>query len=318
MHTKNPQKSTMSKNATYIKNTYSNLDSLVKKEVMGIGLTDATSEEILEYLVKIIEKSRKNVYIVTPNPEIVMYAASHPDFKDILNGAELALCDGVGLLRAAQFMGKSLKERIIGTDFVEKICEKANVWPITVGFLGGREGVAEKAAECLLKKYPKVKVSFVGSEWEEGRSLSHYSEASESSGYVRGPAARFLPQVLTHSVRSALAGPSTPVTPSQSNAKLSTINRQPIDILFVAFGAPKQEEWMASHINKIPVRVMIGVGGAFDQIVDKTLRPPAMVHQLGLGWLYRLARQPWRLKRQLQLIPFMLLVLKTRFLPAKI
>jgi N-acetylglucosaminyldiphosphoundecaprenol N-acetyl-beta-D-mannosaminyltransferase len=243
------------------KNTYSNISQLVKTPLFGIGMTNATTKEILEYLFTDIKKTLKNIYIVTPNPEILLFANAHESFKSILNGADLALCDGMQLFRAAKLVGKPLKERIIGTNFMESLCEETVDWPITVGFLGGGQGVAEKTAECLIGKYPKLKVAFVGEEWSEG-------------GFAKG----------------------------QSS----------VDILFVAFGFPKQERWMAEHLNKIPVRVLIGVGGAFDQIITPSLRPPAWVHSIGMGWLYRLVREPWRITRQIKLVEFVWLVVKEK------
>jgi N-acetylglucosaminyldiphosphoundecaprenol N-acetyl-beta-D-mannosaminyltransferase len=54
----------------------------------------------------------------------------------------------------------------------------------------------------------------------------------------------------------------------------------------------------------------MGVGGGFDQIVDPTLQPPAYIDSIGLGWLYRLLREPWRWKRQLALVRFAGMVLR--------
>jgi len=76
------------------------------------------------------------------------------------------------------------------------------------------------------------------------------------------------------------------------------------DILFVAFGSPKQEKWIAENLAKIDVRVAIGVGGAFDFISGKVHRAPKFVRSLGLEWLFRLILQPWRIKRQISLIYF--------------
>src|SRR5690348_10258225 len=222
-------------------------EDLVKIYFNGVGLTNATEKEILEYIAATIEKQQKPYYIVTPNPEILLYAKTHPDFKQVLNNAKIALTDGMQLYRAMQFVGRPVKERIIGTNFVENLCEKVANRPITVGFLGARGKIAEKASECLRQKYPKLKVVFASDEWE---------------------------------------------------AKNGTTK---IDVLFVAFGFPKQETWMANHVGRIPVKVMVGVGGAFDQIVNPSLRPPQLVNNLGLGWLYRLMKEPWRIKRQIKL-----------------
>ena len=83
-----------------------------------------------------------------------------------------------------------------------------------------------------------------------------------------------------------------------------------IDVLFVAFGFPKQEEWMYNNIDMLNVRVMMGVGGAFDYISGKVPRAPGFIRRFGFEWLYGLLRQPWRFQRQLALIEFIWLVLK--------
>lgn len=259
MNTKIPQKDHSSASMRNGKNTYSNENELVKSDVFGIGITNETTQNVLEYLGNFLKNSQKKLFIVTPNPEMIMLSHQNGEFKKVLNEASLALCDGMGLYRAARFLGIPLKERIIGTNFVENLCEMVVDWPITVGFLGGGPHVAEKVAECLVARYPGLKVGFVGQEWDTSQA------------------------------------------------------QKPIDILFVAFGAPKQELWMKENIQKLPLRVMMGVGGAFDQIIDPTLRPPLLLHKIGLGWLYRLIRQPWRLTRQLQLIPFIFLTLKEKF-----
>lgn len=85
------------------------------------------------------------------------------------------------------------------------------------------------------------------------------------------------------------------------------------DILFVAFGSPKQEFWMEKNLKKLPIKVAIGVGGAFDMIAGRVPRAPFWLQNLGLEWLFRLIIQPWRIKRQLSLLIFVFLVLKEKF-----
>lgn len=283
MNTKSMQKSTYGKKVTSQKKSYNNILPLVKSNVLGLDLTNATTGEVLEYLVKIIQNSQKNIYVVTPNPEILLLSRKNSDLKRVINNADLALTDGMQLYRAAHFLGKHLKQRIIGTNFVEKVCEKVEDWPITVGFLGAGPGVAEKAAECLRVKFPKLKVVFVGTEWSESEVVLGQKYLISSISYLAN---------------------------KNEEKKQKTVV---MDVLFVAFGAPKQELWMAEHINKIPVRVMVGVGGALDQIVSPTLRPPAWIHSLGLGWFYRLIRQPRRIFRQVKLVEFILLVIKEKW-----
>ena len=97
-----------------------------------------------------------------------------------------------------------------------------------------------------------------------------------------------------------------------NNLTMKQFNNATIDILFVAFGAPKQEFWINENLNKIPVKIAIGVGGAFDHISGKVPRAPLIIRRLGMEWLFRLIVQPWRFKRQLALIEFIWLVLKER------
>ena len=82
------------------------------------------------------------------------------------------------------------------------------------------------------------------------------------------------------------------------------------DVLFVAFGHPKQDLWIASHRHELPCTVAIGVGGAFDFVAGVTLRAPAWMQRLGLEWLHRLLQQPWRWRRMVKLPLFAGLVIE--------
>ncbi len=81
------------------------------------------------------------------------------------------------------------------------------------------------------------------------------------------------------------------------------------DVLFVAYGAPKQDLWIARHRDVLTVPVMMGVGGAFDHITGVRRRAPRWVQRLNLEWLFRLVTQPWRWRRQLVLPRFVWAVL---------
>ena len=80
------------------------------------------------------------------------------------------------------------------------------------------------------------------------------------------------------------------------------------DILLVAFGHPRQDFWIDRHKAEISAPVAIGVGGAFDFVAGVTTRAPLWMQRLGLEWLHRLLRQPWRARRMLALPCFVALV----------
>ncbi len=84
------------------------------------------------------------------------------------------------------------------------------------------------------------------------------------------------------------------------------------DLLFVAYGHPRQDIWIHQHKEELPVAVALGIGGAFDFVAGITPRAPHWLRRLGLEWLYRLARQPWRWRRMAALPLFALLVLLER------
>ncbi|HKZ70663.1 MAG TPA: WecB/TagA/CpsF family glycosyltransferase [Anaerolineales bacterium] len=75
-------------------------------------------------------------------------------------------------------------------------------------------------------------------------------------------------------------------------------------ILFVAYGAPAQDKWIVRNRVRLNVPVMMGVGGALDFITGAATRAPKWAQSLGLEWLHRLIRQPWRWRRMLALPKF--------------
>ncbi len=257
---------------------------LSKNNFLGVDITNENGDNILEYILQIL-KNDKKFYIVTPNPEILVYATRHKNFKTILNSAEISLADGIGLFLASIVMGKPLKQTIPGVEFIEFICKKTVRNPISIGFLGSGPGIALRTAECLDKKYPHLNIVFVAEEWSEAGFVWDIEKRKiDEAQEQKGPSHSFS---------------STPL--------------HQIDLLFVAFGHPKQEEWIYNNLDKIPVKAAMGVGGALDYISGEVRRAPLAVRALGFEWLYRLIRQPWRWKRQLALVEFVKLVVIERF-----
>ncbi len=81
-------------------------------------------------------------------------------------------------------------------------------------------------------------------------------------------------------------------------------------VVAVAYGAPGQIHWVERNraaLSELGVQIVIGVGGALDYWAGTAQLPPAPVRKLGLEWLYRLIREPWRWRRQLALPHFALL-----------
>lgn len=94
------------------------------------------------------------------------------------------------------------------------------------------------------------------------------------------------------------APPAAPVHGLDDEALVRRLEAARPDLLFVAFGAPKQEKWIRLHADRVRAPVMIGVGGSLDFLVGAQLRAPRWTHRLGLEWLWRLLSQPRRLFRR--------------------
>ncbi len=83
------------------------------------------------------------------------------------------------------------------------------------------------------------------------------------------------------------------------------INDSGAALLFVAYGAPKQDKWIDRNRDSLPaVRVAIGVGGSLDFITGRSVRAPQWAQDMGLEWLHRLYKEPWRWRRMLALPRF--------------
>lgn len=82
-------------------------------------------------------------------------------------------------------------------------------------------------------------------------------------------------------------------------------------LVLVALGSPRQEEFIIEARKIIPRALMIGVGGSFDVWSGDVQRAPKIYQQLGIEWLYRTVKEPWRFKRIFPTLPrFLLRVLK--------
>jgi N-acetylglucosaminyldiphosphoundecaprenol N-acetyl-beta-D-mannosaminyltransferase len=97
--------------------------------------------------------------------------------------------------------------------------------------------------------------------------------------------------------------------PAEEDAIIERIRAANADVLCVAYGAPAQDLWIHRNLSRLPVAVAMGVGGAYDFLAGRQRRAPQAMQRMGLEWLYRLYREPWRWKRMLAIPRFMLQVI---------
>jgi N-acetylglucosaminyldiphosphoundecaprenol N-acetyl-beta-D-mannosaminyltransferase len=98
--------------------------------------------------------------------------------------------------------------------------------------------------------------------------------------------------------------------PADDEKSVALIREARPDVLLVAYGHPRQELWIARNAARTGVPVAIGVGGALDFVAGRVRRAPAWMRRAGLEWLFRLGRQPWRVRRMAALPRFAIAVLR--------
>jgi N-acetylglucosaminyldiphosphoundecaprenol N-acetyl-beta-D-mannosaminyltransferase len=96
---------------------------------------------------------------------------------------------------------------------------------------------------------------------------------------------------------------------AEEDAIIERIRAARTDVLCVAYGAPAQDLWIYRNLARLPAAVAMGVGGAYDFLVGRQRRAPRVMQRMGLEWLYRLYREPWRWQRMLAIPRFIVLVL---------
>lgn len=82
--------------------------------------------------------------------------------------------------------------------------------------------------------------------------------------------------------------------------------------IFVAMGCPRQETFIEKYIKELPCIYYMGVGGSFDVFAGNVKRAPKWMISIGMEWLYRVAKEPWRIKRLESIPKFLWMVIRDK------
>lgn len=126
----------------------------MRTSILGVGVDGLTMEQAVESALRLMEE-RRGAYVCTPNPEMLWLCQRDAALRDCVNGAALVLPDGVGVLLGARLLGQPLSERVTGFDFA---CVLLGRMQGRVFLLGGKPGVAERAAQTIGTRFPNVTV----------------------------------------------------------------------------------------------------------------------------------------------------------------
>ena len=127
-------------------------------DVMGVGFDSLTMDEAVARARDLMAE-RRAAYVVTPNPEIVMLCREDPAAMQAVQGADLVLPDGIGVIYGAKILGTPLRAKLPGIDFASALMAQMGQEGKSVFLLGAKPGVADLAAERLQKQYPRLKIA---------------------------------------------------------------------------------------------------------------------------------------------------------------
>ena len=259
-------------------------------EILGVKIDAMTMKATLDKIRELLDKKTKT-QIATVNTEFLMDAQDNPDFLNVINNSRIRVADGVGVMIGAKYLSLRPAQMSRPTAyFWLKICLLSAFFnkkflnnPIPERITGVE--LTKKICEIAAEK--KLKVFLLGAD----------------PGIAQIAALKLQTDIYGLNVVGSFSG-----SPKIENEQeiINLINRHKADILFVAYGAPAQDLWIARNLRKTSCRLAMGVGGTFDFLSGHTRRAPEFYQRHNLEWFYRLVNSPRkRFKRQMKLPRFL-------------
>lgn len=256
-----------------------------KVKILNVQFDSCTKDEalkrIIDYACERGDEGAKQ--IVTPNPEMLLESEKNQLFRETLNRAWISIPDGIGILWASTFQLITQKTKspvikyfkaffsLLSLLFYPKFCTKLFPERIT--------GVDMMETLCGISQQRKMRIFLLGAKIGIAETAKCILENKYPGIQIVG----------------TFSG-----TPFQDDfARIqSLLAETQAEILFVAYGSPNQEIWIFKHLHELkPVKIAMGVGGAFDFIAGIHKRAPVWMRKTGLEWLYRVIQEPSRIKR---------------------
>ncbi len=267
----------------YKKGSKSVIIKTMKTDIAGLKIDSITKGELLEQLRQKISAGQKT-FVTTPYSEFLYAALKDNGLLDILNRADFAIPDGIGIFWAKRF----LEIPLTATSYWGKIIQAywQAKWTLAACIFN-RKWILSALQE---------KISGADLVWD----LAKLAEDNNLSIYLLGGFGD-TPELAANRLISESANQLKVVGWSNKNPADSTIiddiKKVAPDILLVAFGPIKQEKWIVENLPNLSVKLAIGLGGTFDYLAGKQTPPPHIIRAIGLEWLWRLFTQPHRIKR---------------------
>lgn len=249
--------------------------------VANLTLSPITKAEFLQEVKSLLDR-RKQTFITTPNSEFLFAALSNPQLRDLFNSADIALADGIAIMWAERFLAMPLRSKM---DWARR----AEAW-LQVAVSGARILLAPRSLyQTIPEKITGAEIFFDIVAIAAAQSAKVYlvNDWGQSAALTARKLKERYPNL---EITVSTKGP-------EDQTLVGDIRQVKPDLLFLAYGQPKQEKWIHAHLAELPVVIAMGVGGTFDYAAGVKLQPPRWVRSAGLEWLFRLITQPHRWKR---------------------
>jgi len=249
--------------------------------------------EAARAVVEMVSRGEKG-YVVKPYSEFMPVAVEEGRIREVLNGATLCLPDGIGILWAAHYLalkGGRLRALLQA--------------PLSLATMALRPtSIRHPLPENM--SGPDLTMQMLAALDDSAASVYLLGGTAEEVEGARARIEDAFPRLRIVGARDGY------FDEAQSEEVADAINAASPQVLFVGMGFPRQELWIAGNLPRLNVNVAVAEGGSFTFISGKVQRAPHWFRRFGLEWLFRLARQPWRLKRQARLPRFVRLVVRER------
>lgn len=203
-------------------------------------------------------KNGQSGYVCVSNVHTTMTGVFDPSYREVTNGAFLAVPDGVPLVWAMRSLGEPGQDRVRGPSLMRDMLDQGRAHGIKHYLYGGTAPVLQKLQAAIAEQYPGALV--VGAESPPFRPLEAISDAEWKETAER-------------------------------------INASGAHFVWIGLGAPKQEKWCWRQRESVK-GIMFAIGAAFDLIPGVVPEAPAFLQAIGMEWAYRLFREPRRLWRR--------------------
>lgn len=268
-------------------------------DILGVEVDVITREQLLAALRRDLKAGRR-VQVVTVTNEIIMRAAADPVYRKIVNAADYRIPDSVGTLWAASYLAKPLNGPFKGL----RLRTQAGGLLVALAF------GSKRAKRVITETVPGSELAFdLAALCAESGIGLHL--LGGGPGVAEAAAARLREQYPDLSVAGSGHGRYVPSAASDRTTRQAVTATKPAVVL-VAYGAPKQEQWISRNLAALPKpMIAVGVGGTLDYVAGTesiygggtAKQPPSAVRQRGFEWLWRLVTQPSRWRRIITAFP---------------